>query len=115
MSGDRVEAYPTDEQVRIAVAQITGLVQRYAQRHEAARDRTLRAIGEAARGLTDDQLKQALLHVTAHYMIGGRECWYREEALKLLAATRDDLDTAEQIAAMRLAQRRLHIGDEAVL
>ncbi len=111
MAGDRVEPYPTDEQVRLAVARITGVVKRYAEGRDAARDRALLAIGVIGRPLTDAQLKEAFLHSLAHFMIGGPECWYRDEAVRFILSARGDLDTAEEIAAMRRARQPIQIGD----
>lgn len=107
--GMAAQPYSADPQVRLAVARITGAAKNYAERRDSARDQALLRIGTAAQELNDNQLKEALAAAAAHFMLG--ECWYRDDALDLLAGARADLETAEEIAAMRRARQPLRIGD----
>jgi hypothetical protein len=90
---------------------MSGAVEHFAQRHASTRDRAAARISEILnqQGLGPDEVAEALAATAAGYV--GDECWYRDEALSLLADAGADLDRAARLHALRAAQRRIRFGD----
>jgi hypothetical protein len=111
MGGER--AWPTDDRVKLAVAMISGAVQRCVEMHATTREEALIRIREitARQRLTAGQVVDAVTYEAACYLTHDVQYWYRDDALALLVEAGADLDRARKVARLRDQHRRVRFGD----
>ncbi len=93
------------------MSMLSGTVEHFAERRASTRRQALERIAEIIHeeALDPEQASEALASTAAGYL--GDDCWYRSEALSVLAEAGADLERARRIRALRAGARRIRFGD----